>query len=305
MAERPEYNSPYAASLILFAASAGSVGLALIIGRGDMTSATLVLTGAVSFVAAVFVLTFTKGEPLDPHLLSLLPAQGTIDIATLCADLGLREDAWYLPPGSDRAYVVQVIPATAGTVPLPSDDNSFIIGTQADGVQIIPTGEPLLRWLEEKNALTLPPNDNDLFTAIREVCEDTLEVAEHVEVDRTGRTIAVTLSGFRLVPGCIAVRSASPKCCTMVGCPVCSLIACMLAKGSGGACTITQTFLDPKRRSMRLIIAHERGREEETRRSDGTDAGAEEEKQEKESPAAHASTGEEEESFPASIRTSL
>ncbi|MDN7025340.1 hypothetical protein FGU65_10620 [Methanoculleus sp. FWC-SCC1] len=279
MAERLQYNNPYIASLILFAASAGSIGLALITGRGDMTSATLILTGAVSFIAAVFVLTLTKGEPLDPHLFSLLPTQGTITIATICADLGLREDARYLPPDEGRHCVTQVIPAAAGAVPLPADDSSFIVGTEADGVRITPTAEPLLRWLEEKNALALPSNDDGLFTAIREVCEDTLEIAEQVEIDRTGDTVSITLSGFRLIPGCIAVRSASPKCCTMIGCPVCSLIACMLAKGSGRACTITQTQIDPKRQSMRLILYHEKAQDKMETSNSAADM--EEEQQEK------------------------
>jgi hypothetical protein len=277
MAEKQGYNNPYMASVILFAASAGSIGLALTVNRGDITSATLILAGAVSFIAAVFILTLTKGEPLVPHLLSLLPAQGTIDIATLCADIGLREDARYLPPGPNQTCVTQVIPAAAGAVPLPSDDSSFIIGTPADGVQITPTGEPLLRWLDEKNALSLPSDEDGLFTAIKEVCEDVLEIAERMEIERTGDTISVTLSGFRLIPGCIAVRSASPKCCTMVGCPVCSLIACMLARGSGRACTITQTFLDPKRQFMRLIVACEGAGEEAKENPDATDTGMEKE----------------------------
>jgi len=100
-------NNPYRGAFLLILAAAGLLVIAAATGRGDITTATLVLAGTGCFIAGVFLLTLNKGEPLDPGLLALLPAQGTITIATLCADLGVQGDAWFVP---DDGTVIQVIP---------------------------------------------------------------------------------------------------------------------------------------------------------------------------------------------------
>ena len=39
---------------------------------------------------------------------------------------------------------------------------------------------------------------------------------------------------------CAAVRKENPGICTQTGCPVCSLVACMIAEGTGRPVRITR-----------------------------------------------------------------
>ena len=244
-------NNPYRGAFLLIVAAAGLLALAAATGRGDFTTATLVLAGAGCFIAGVFLLTLNKGEPLDPGLFALLPVQGTITIATLCADLGVQGDAWFVP---DDGTVVEVIPV-AETLPEDlGDDYSYLTVEGGCAVRIAPTCTPLLARLKEKHALEVPTEDEGLLACIVEVCDDLLEVAGKTEAVRDGENIVVTLTGYRLLPGCRAVRAASPKCCTMVGCPVCSLLAALAALGTGEPVTIEHVGVDEKRKILRVIL---------------------------------------------------
>ena len=244
-------NSPYQGAFLLIIAAAALLIIAAITGRGDITTATLVLAGTACFITGVFFLALHKGEPLDPDLVALLPAQGTIGIATLCADLGVQGDGRFIPNGET---VIEVIPVADALPENPRDDYSFITAGGACAVRLTPTCAPLLARLQEKHALEVPGEDEALLACITEVCDDLLEIAEKTEAVRDGENIIVTLHGYRLLPGCRAVRAASPKCCTMVGCPVCSLIAAITALGTGTPTKLEHISVDEKRGVLRVIV---------------------------------------------------
>jgi len=244
-------NNPYLGAFLLILAAAGLLTIAAVTGRGDITTATVVLAGTGCFIAGVFLLTLHKGEPLDPEIAALLPAQGTISIATLCADLGVQGDAWFVPEGET---VIEVIPV-AGTLPEDlGDDYSYITRDGECAVRIAPTSAPLLARLREKHALEVPEGDEGLLACIVEVCDDLLEIAGKTGAVKDGENIVVTLADYRLLPGCRAVRAASPKCCTMVGCPVCSLLAAITALGTGLPTKIEHAGVDEKRKTLRVIL---------------------------------------------------
>ncbi len=243
-------NNPYRGAFLLILAAAGLLVLAAVTGRGDITSATLVLAGTGCFIAGVFLLALNKGEPLDPEIAALLPAQGTIGIATLCADLGVQGDAWFVPEGET---VTEIVPV-AGTLPEKTGDDYSYITEGACAVRLVPACAPLLARLREKHALEVPEEDDALLACIVEVCDDLLEVAGKTEAAKDGANIVVTLTDYRLIPGCRAVRAASPKCCTMVGCPVCSLLATLAALGTGEPTKIEHISVDEKRKILRVIL---------------------------------------------------
>ncbi len=243
-------NNPYRGAFLLIVAAAGLLVLAAVTGRGDITSATLVLAGTGCFIAGVFLLALNKGEPLDPEIAALLPAQGTITIATLCADLGVQGDAWFVP---EDGTVTEIVPV-AGTLPEKTGDDYSYITEGACAVRLVPACAPLLARLREKHALEVPEEDDALLACIVEVCDDLLEVAGKTEAAKDGANIVVTLTDYRLIPGCRAVRAASPKCCTMVGCPVCSLLATLAALGTGLPTKIEHVGVDEKRKILRVIL---------------------------------------------------
>jgi len=244
-------NNPYLGGFSLIVAAALLLGLAALTGRGDLTTATLILAGAACFIAGIFFLALYKGEPLDPDIVALLPAQGTVAIATLCADLGVQGDARFIPDGD---AVIEVIPV-ADTLPEEiGDDYSFITTGAGCAVRIAPTCAPLLSHLKARHALEIPGEEEGLLACIVEVCDDLLEIAEKTIVTRDGENIVVTLNGYRLIPGCQVVRAASPKCCTMVACPVCSLIAAVVALGTGVPTVIVHTTVDEKKKVLRIIV---------------------------------------------------
>jgi len=245
-------NNPYRAAFTLIVAAVALLALAAATGRGDITTATLVLAGAGCFITGVFLLALNKGESLDPEIAALLPAQGTISIATLCADIGVQGDARFIP--QDDGTVVEVIPV-AGRVPESlKDDYSYLTGEGGCAVRLVPACAPLLARLREKHALEVPGEDDALLACITEVCDDLIEVAGKTEAVRDGGNVVVTLTDYRLLPGCRAVRAVSPKCCTMVGCPVCSLLAAIVAIGTGQPTRIEYVAIDEKRKTLRVIL---------------------------------------------------
>jgi hypothetical protein len=244
-------NNPYRGAFLLILAAAGLLVLAAVAGRGDITSATLVLAGTGCFIAGVFLLALNKGEPLDPEIAALLPAQGTIGIATLCADLGVQGDARFVP---EDGTVIEIVPV-ANTLPEKTgDDYSYITGEGGCAVRLVPACAPLLARLREKHALDVPAEEDALLACIVEVCDDLLEVAGKTEAAKDGENIVVTLTDYRLIPGCRAIRAASPKCCTMVACPVCSLLAALAALGTGLPTKIEHISVDEKRKILRVIL---------------------------------------------------
>jgi hypothetical protein len=174
-------------------------------------------------------------------MVALLPVGGTIAVSRMCADLGVQGDAWFVPAdGSVR----EVIPVTdALPDPLP-EDATYLTGENGSGVMLPPAGLPLLVQLEQSSGLRLPPDEPALLASIGEVCTDVLEVADSVETSHEGDAVIVGLRGYRLIAGCEQVRKESPKCCTMHPCPVCSLVACMYAKGTGRPVMISRVIVE-------------------------------------------------------------
>lgn len=254
-----KHNDPFLAALVLLAVAVGALALAMLTNRGDLTSATLAFSGVGCAMTAIFLLTLQKGEPLEPELVSLLATQGTINTATLCADLGITGNARFVPvQNGDQREVVQYIPVFEGSLPPGyKRESSFIIDGENAGVVLTPTSLPIIQWLYARRRLWLPAEEVHLAELMHTIVVVVLELADRVEVEESGDTIALTLSGYRLPQGCLQVRAASPKCCTMVGCPVCSLLAALTALALNRTSTLVRADADAKKQSVRLILSLE------------------------------------------------
>ena len=119
-----------------------------------MTSATLVLVGVGCFIGGVFILTQYQGRVGSPWIVGIAVANPVIDLARVCADLGLQGDAHLLL--RDR-QIVQIVPV--GDLPptvLPPDDYSFISDENGGGVHCCPRAGPSTTGWYGRTVLLFP-----------------------------------------------------------------------------------------------------------------------------------------------------
>jgi hypothetical protein len=246
------YRSEFVGAAALIGAAALLLLVAALTGRGDLTSATLVLVGVSCFIGGVFILTQVQGWSVSPKVAGLATVDPVINLTRLCSDLGLQGDAHLFLHDEKIVHIVPI-----GELPpktLPPDDYSFISAEFGGGVQMLPQGRTIYDMLVSDYNLVVPGGMEGVCTAIREVGEEVLELAEKVEAVPDGDLIVVRLLGYKLFDGCIAIRATSPKCCTMIGCQTCSLFACITVAGLGRPCKIENVSTDEKERSVRLLL---------------------------------------------------
>ncbi|MDH7593183.1 MAG: hypothetical protein QHG99_02365 [Methanomicrobiales archaeon] len=245
------------AAIALFTLALVLLVLAFLLGRRDLVGATLVLCAAAAFFTAILLLTFTKESGIDPGIAALLPVEGAITICSIAGELGLQERGYVLedPWSKSSGHLIHWIAAGAFQPPQGVYKGIFHATEGSYGMAIEPAGAPLLKWLKGRHALQIPEVEEGIFIAMREVLEDALELADAVSISRVNEDIVVEIQGFRLMSGCEAVRSASPRCCTMYPCPVCSLLACIMVKGMKKPVALAEVGVDEEHRTLKLLYS--------------------------------------------------
>jgi len=247
------YNDYVLSGIVLLAAALVLLAVATLTDRGDMSSASLFLLGVACFLAGVFMLSFSRSDPLDTEVASLLPVAGMLNVCRICADLGVRGAAWFIPPSGDEKGLREFIPVQGLEIPDAFPDFSFLTDPASPGILLAPSASPLIEYLERKGGLVVPSGEPGLLHGIREICEDVLELAEEVVIEREGETLVMSVKGYRLYPGCLAIAAQSPKCCTMHPCGICSLVACLLARGLSVPWHLEHVRIEETRRGLVVV----------------------------------------------------
>jgi hypothetical protein len=252
--KKGRYNDYVLSAAALFVASAITLGLAFLTDRGDVSSAALVLSGMVCFIAGVLLFSFSREDPPDPGLVSLLPAGGMIAVARLCADLSVTGNACFVP-GKDGQCGSMIVPAGETLPAIPKEDFSFILAPEGNAVLLYSSSGPVLSALSGSNGFRLPSTADDLPPAAKDLYCSLLEVADTVEVRKDESSVTFLLGRFRLLQGCLQVRGESPRVCMVYPCPVCSLAGVLAASSTGRICRLDQTDPDQKNMTMTVIFS--------------------------------------------------
>jgi hypothetical protein len=234
--------------IILLAAAAVLLLGATVTDRRDLTTATLFLCGVATFLSGVFMISFSRPEPFDADVAALLSVPNMLNQCRICADLGVRGDAWFVPSPGSVGHVREFVPVGGSNAPAVLPDFSFVADPESPGVVLVPAAAPLLEHGEKRFSLIVPSTEEELVPAIRELVLDVLELADAFEIVRSGDSLVMTADGYRLFSGCLLVAEESPKCCSMHPCGICSLVACMLARGSNAPWQVSHvSFLEKKK----------------------------------------------------------
>jgi hypothetical protein len=237
----------HAAALLLMASAVALLAYALFTEHEEFIHTVMLLYGISAMTGGIFILSFSKWDPIDPRVAGLLPAQGTANLNALYRAMGATGNARFVP-SSDGSTVSQRMPISGSHAPFRGTDGGSEISA-------VPLGYPLLAQLQGEYPFLVTSDERGLLWAVKKVNEEILEVAENTQVKKDGDTVRVRLNGYRLMDGCTAIRGKSIDSCTLCPCPVCSLTACMLAKGFGRPVNIEQAVADERRRSITLTFS--------------------------------------------------
>ena len=215
----------------------GLLLLSVILGISGITFASrevqgiLILVAFTSFISGVLILTFYQQTTINPAFADLLSVAGILNNCSILRDLKSNSPAQLLFRENIPGGLVQYNPSNEST-PL-QFQSSDLYGFEAStrGIVSVPTGLPLLERLESDYRLIIPSVEENLYEAIQEVLVEVLEVAETIQFKRIGNCLSFYILGFRFLPTCLKIQKQSPNCCTVVPCPICSLIACMVSRG--------------------------------------------------------------------------
>jgi hypothetical protein len=207
------------------------------------------LAGVVCVFAGVVVLNSARGISAKT-LQQALNAGGSVD----CRALPRDSMTYYLPPEREGDSILQFVPATATSSPQQAKDVAYIGGKAVTGEYRVPSGMQLFEMLKRSYSLRLPVREEDVLTAIQEVCEDVIEVADRVIPVRREGYILIELQNYRLISICTELKQDFPTCCRVAPCPICSMIACMLTEGLGLTCSLEHVHVDREPRSITLYF---------------------------------------------------
>jgi hypothetical protein len=219
------------AGILLIAAAAVLIDIALISNPEEITTAAFVISALVCIMTGIFTLTFSAGEPVDPHLIGLLPAQDCITLCRLTHHLGIHGNAYFLPPRiTGEAKVMQFNPVSTYDGKEGSQQGSFREKGPA-GLVTTPSCDLLIEDLRKRYALVIPDNEEKLSLLLRETIEDILKSAPRVSSCWNGSVFTITFHNYLYIDGCKIIAQKSQECCAMSPCPVCSLCGALIAEG--------------------------------------------------------------------------
>jgi hypothetical protein len=248
-------NPFFPAGLVLVVTAAILIITAVLTGRNDLVSAALVLAALTCLLTGIFLSLLSTGDTVNARYAGLFAVPGSISLTRVAADLGIVGNACIIPAGvNGMTCTMQFIPvAEYDGSPLSMD--TFVASPTAAGLLTLPSGYHLMQKLEHEDALVIPREIPAVADLIHEVAAGVLEVADRVTVEEDELLVTVTLEEYHLLSGCRAMAAESPKCCTTSPCPVCSLVACILAEGTGKVIQVERCSPGPGPGSVTAVFS--------------------------------------------------
>jgi len=175
---------------------------------------------------------YVKSSLLDSTAISTVS-----NVRRLIADLGYRGKGIYLPPRylkglrEGKVFISSKKDSIVPTVEEIGKENIFL--KNPEGICLNPSGLGLVNLFEEELGINLAKTDlNYLQDNLSKLFVEGLEIAEDLEMRIRGNIVQVKMTKTIYRDICNEIRKL-PSICSSFGCPLCSSIACALARASG------------------------------------------------------------------------
>ena len=244
------------AAILLMTGAVSLIATALISNLGEFITAAFVISGTVCALTGIFILTFTRGETVDPRYFGILAAQWGKNMYDIETDLGIQGIAYFLPPRiTGESQVLQFNPTLAYTGGPVSAKKPFS-RTEPTGLIITPCCDPWIQDLRKRHALVIPAKEEELIILINEIMGDIFEFAYRVSgTCRDKTTITLTFHNYKFIDGCKAIAQKSGNFCSMSPCPVCCLCGVLIAEGTDTVVTLDKCSINSSSRDVTVVFS--------------------------------------------------
>jgi len=179
-----------------------------------------------------------------------------ITLDQMIRELNFQGQATYLPPKylkdieANRIFIAK---DKETTLPNPNEfltqEDNFLIHSK-QGISFEPPGGELTRLLENTLGTSFTQaNLPDFGRTIPKALIEDLEIAQNVEIRIQGSKISITLENTPYAPLCTETQKLN-RISSSVGCPLCSALACALAKSTGNPIIIEKEETDQNNRTI-------------------------------------------------------
>jgi hypothetical protein len=219
-----------------------AIGLAVFLASTARGILTIAASGFGAFLIGVLLayLSFVPTVPSELVGSTLMPAMNNLE--ALLKGFGVDAYATYIHPNSKEESFRVFIPLSEQATrdpPTSKTTNEIVIvpseDSRANGLLLEPPGADLLSLIERESGQEIWAVElTGLQEALRTGIVRSLELASSVRLTFEGSECRLLVEGDVLGKFTQELVEKAPIMCERVGCPICSLVACALAKSSHG-----------------------------------------------------------------------
>ena len=234
----------------------------LILGLISLAASAIYASSILAFIglgltfwgALLLYITPTRYVKLD--LLNAIAPSTLANIEKMLTSSKLNEKGIYLPPKylKDFESSLVFIPSKNNkTLPRPGEiDEEKIYSKNPEGVFLTPSGLALSRLFEKELGTSFTRTDlNYIQNNLPKLLIEEMEIAENAEVKTENNIITVEITNHIFNEICQETRKLT-KTHETIGCPLCSAIACALAKATGKPVTIEKEELSEDGKTTKI-----------------------------------------------------
>ena len=225
----------------------------------------LVMVGIGAIFLGAITMFLNTEKFINQKVAEHLNLSSVIVLDDLLRDLRLRNKGIYLPSSKTESTTKIFVPLKREyefpSTTLLKGDRAFIIdlpNASQEGVLLKPLGYHLFKYTGDELKVDWRERETDdgaqqspLSEKLNDVFVRGLELADKVTASTSDGQFSVNIINTPYVSMCRALMEDAPQVCEQIGCPLCSLVACIYTEYVDDAITIEES--KPEKRDIRIV----------------------------------------------------